>query len=95
MDELKILQEIGFYYFKKNKWDVGKTNKEINGLKIVDVRVEKDTITIELERVGLLIGKGGENFNNLKAYLDKAFNRKLKIDLVENIKLSQLFCYQY
>lgn len=40
-------------------------------------------VTFVLRRPGLLIGKGGKDIDNIKALLEKAFNKKVNVDINE------------
>jgi hypothetical protein len=51
---------------------------------IIDTQNETSiSVTFVLRRPGLLIGHGGKVFNNIKALLEKAFNKKVDVGINE------------
>lgn len=95
MEKNRMLSDIGYFYFLKNNQDLKKTNEEIENLKIRNIDFKENILTISLERPGLLIGKRGENFENLKTYLQKNIKEKIKIEIIEDTSLFWLYNYQY
>lgn len=51
---------------------------------IIDTQKESSiSVTFALRRPGLLIGKGGKDIDNIKALLEKAFNKKVDVGIKE------------
>ena len=51
---------------------------------IIDTQKESSiSVTFALRRPGLLIGKGGKDIDNIKALLEKAFNKKVDVGINE------------
>ena len=51
---------------------------------IIDTQKESAiSVTFVLRRPGLLIGRGGKDIDNIKALLEKAFNKKVDVGVKE------------
>lgn len=70
-EQENIGYQILSFYSKKNQGDHQATNKELNRLNIRDILVKENVVEIHLGSPGLLIGRKGENIDNLKAHLGK------------------------
>jgi ribosomal protein S3 len=55
----------------------------IHGIDVDTQSADAITVTIKLNRPGVLIGKGGSTINSLEAELTKYFNKKTDIRIVE------------
>lgn len=95
IEKKQIISAIGFYYFLKNNKDVQKANEEINLLKIHNIDFKNNIITIKLERPGVLIGRRGENIDNLTGYLCKDLQKDIQINIVEELELQNLRSFEY
>jgi len=95
MTKKRIYEEIGWFYFEKNKYNIKKTNEEIQSLCITDVSLKDNELKIETARPGLLIGFHGENFEKLSNYLKEKLERKFHLLIIENQEISYLYNYQY
>jgi len=71
-------QRIGNYFLEKNKSDYKKTAQEIEKLKIQNIEIKGDTISIHTARPGLLIGRRGETITGLQTWLN------MKVEIVEH-----------
>ena len=58
-------------------------NLRIHGIDVDTQSADAITVTIKLNRPGLLIGKGGCSINSLETELTKYFNKKTDIRIVE------------
>lgn len=70
---------IGQFYLRKHNNDYIATEKAIVDLRISDLRVEGDKVIIVTARPGLLIGRRGQNIDELTAFLNK------KIHIIEEV----------
>jgi len=85
-ETINIAKQIGEFYLEKNKGDYEKTREEIERLRIVDIVQLADTVEIKAVRVGLLIGPGGKNINQLEQYLgQKIYIKEEKESLLDYI----------
>ena len=80
-EQENIGYQILSFYSKKNQGDHSATNKELNRLNIRDILVKENVVEIHLGAPGLLVGRRGENIDNLKAFLGK------------EIKIVETFCW--
>ena len=64
-----VAELIGEYYLLKNNNDYTKTQEELRNLGVHEIKTFMHTITITLMRPGLLIGRRGENIENLQKYI--------------------------
>ena len=68
----ELAARIGQYYLAKNNGDYDKTRSDIELLKITEVlSVGSDIAVIKTGRPSMLIGKRGDNIDQLSAYLGK------------------------
>ncbi len=84
--EQEIARKIGLFYLEKNGNDYAKTEEDLNKLRISRLEFiqvpcktcghQEERLQITLERVGLLIGKRGENIDKLVKYLGQEVNIK-------------------
>lgn len=58
------------------KPDVTKCDTYTMGVSLIQYNEENDTLTVFLRRPGLIVGKGGETIDKLKAYLGCEVNIK-------------------
>jgi len=65
----EIAQHIGQYYLEKNKRDYKKTREDLEILGVTEINHKNDTIIITLQRCGILIGRHGENIEQLQKFL--------------------------
>jgi len=65
----EIAAQIGNFFLVKNKNDYVITQKEIESLRISNITVSDNSVTIELGRPGLLIGPRGRQISDLQRYL--------------------------
>jgi hypothetical protein len=65
----EVCEKIGQFYLQKHSGNYDKAAIEITKLGITGVLVSHNKIIIQLYRPGLLIGKKGENIENLQAFL--------------------------
>lgn len=67
----------------------------IHGIDVDTQSVDAITVTIKLNRPGLLIGKGGSSINSLETEMTKYFNKKTDIRIVEvkNDVNLPLYCF--
>lgn len=70
---------IGQFYLRKHNNDYIAAEKAIVDLRISDLRVEGDKVIIVTARPGLLIGRRGQNIDELTAFLNK------KIHIIEDM----------
>jgi ribosomal protein S3 len=56
---------------------------KIHGIDVDTQSADAITVTIKLNRPGLLIGKGGSSISSLEAEMTKYFNKKTNIQIVE------------
>jgi len=80
---------IGQFYLHKNNDDYEKAGDEVKNLFITDIQVDETTVSITCSRLGLLIGKRGENIGNLEKFL----NKKVKIFEAKDNLLNYLIPY--
>lgn len=86
-EEVKdVAEKIGLFYLKKNNGNFSAAEDEIINLQIVEIEVNESEIIITASRVGLLIGRRGENLDALVAHLQK----KVKLREEENCLLRHL-----
>ncbi len=69
---------IGQFYLQKNDGDYDKTQQELYQLQISSVTVEDGVVTIHAARIGLLVGRRGENVDRLTHFLGQ------KVRLIED-----------
>ena len=67
----------------------------IHGIDVDTQSVDAITVTIKLNRPGLLIGKGGSSINSLETEMTKYFNKKTDIRIVEVKNDVNLPLYMY
>jgi len=87
-------EEIGYaisnFYLNKNNQSYSAAQKDVENLKITNITIENDVVTISIARPGLLIGCEGENIDALEKHLDK------KIKIVESFHWDQILVpYDY
>ena len=87
-------EEIGYaissFYLNKNNQSYSAAQKDVENLKITNITIENDVVTISIARPGLLIGRKGENIDALEKHLDK------KIKIVESFHWDQILVpYDY
>ena len=85
-EQIEIANNISSFYLRKNNFDYKKTNEEIEKVRIQNVEKTEKGITIFTERPGLLIGRRGENINQLQEFL----NCEIRIE-----EVSSLYSYMY
>jgi ribosomal protein S3 len=69
---IELAQQIGQFYLQKNNGDYEKTADEISKLQISEVIPIGITMAvIKVSKVGLMIGKRGEDIKNLEAFLKR------------------------
>ena len=87
---IELAQKIGQFYLEKNNKDYEKTADEISRLRITEIiTISTTMVVIKLSRVGLMIGKRGENFENLSRFIDR------KIHLIENTESIEDYLIPY
>jgi ribosomal protein S3 len=75
----EIARKIGQFYLEKNNKDYEATAKEIDALRISEIRFETpDAVTIVTGRPGLLVGRRGMTIDALTKFL------QIKIRIVED-----------
>lgn len=72
-------QEVGYsisnFYLKKHNFVYPDAQREVEKLKITSIEVnDEGDVMIYLGRPGLLIGRRGENINDLSAFLNRKIN---------------------
>lgn len=87
-EQIEIAGKISSFYFRKNNFDYKKTNEEIEKVRIQNVEKTEKGITIFTERPGLLIGRRGENINQLHKFL----NCDILIEEVDSFS-AYMYCY--
>jgi len=93
-----IYRDIGYYYQSLSPDDRKKIEQNIMMLRIHSVWYSKGYVWIKCERPGILIGKKGENINNLSKFISSNWPFYLPfkgIKLKEEKELSHLYNYQY
>jgi ribosomal protein S3 len=66
----EMARRIGLFYLQKNNQDYEKTEKELTDLRISKIEIDvKGVVFITLARVGLFIGRKGENIEKLNRFL--------------------------
>jgi hypothetical protein len=70
---------IGQFYLRKHEGDYVAAEKAIVDLRISDLTVEGDKVTIVTARPGMLIGRRGTNIDELTAFLNK------KVHIIEDV----------
>jgi predicted PilT family ATPase len=81
---------ISSFYLNKHNQDYLAAQKEVEKLKIVNITIENDVVTISTSRPGLLIGRKGGNIDALEKHLDK------KIKIVESFHWDEILVpYNY
>lgn len=68
-EEEEIGYKINSFYCKKHKGDVKAAAKEVKSLKIKEIEIKDGMLTISLACPGLLIGREGQNINELSKVL--------------------------
>ena len=76
---------IGFYYLHRNNGNYKDAEDIIDLLHFTDISVKGDTLTIELRRVGLFIGRRGSNYDSFFKFINEELPAVKKIKLVENV----------
>jgi|SRR5581483_3672496 len=76
-------QEIGKFYLNKHNGDYKAAEEELVRLRITKVEINGNCLYITASRVGLLIGKRGQNIDALGRYIEKTLN--MKIFVIEDI----------
>ena len=95
MNAKKVLESIGWYYLEENDYDDAIAVTKIQNLGIVRLTITGSTINIELLRPGLLIGHHGDNITKLTNYLSQKLNVPIKIHIIENTLISNLYNFTY
>lgn len=70
-DLYKVCSEIGLFYLKKHNGSYEKAAAEIEKLRVTNVTLEEEEVHIECVRVGIFIGRRGENIKNLEDFLER------------------------
>lgn len=78
-----ICHLIGLYYLEKNEGSYLAAEDEIERLRIAGMAVEGETVTLVTSRPGLVIGKRGENFEKLTAFLTEKMGMPYQLRVVE------------
>lgn len=83
-NERNILREIGRFVYTKNQ-DAAKASNELLLYGIHNIRYNKfrKRVIIILERPGIIIGKAGENIDNLRDAINRLLKTQVKIILIE------------
>jgi len=89
-----IAQVIGAYYLEKNNNNYYKTGEDIRNLGITQIEHKRDTIIITLQRVGLLIGRRGENIDKLQKFLVRE-TKYTKLNIKDDKTISWLIPIDY
>jgi ribosomal protein S3 len=80
---IELAEQIGQFYLQRNNGDYEKTADEISKLRIAEIIPIGITMAvIKTSRVGLMIGKRGEDIKHLEAFV----NRKLFLVEHQNIE---------
>ncbi len=80
---------IGEFYLAKHNGDHNKACEELLNVRIRELIVLRDFIIIKTERPGMLIGKRGENIDELQKHLGKAIHIVEDEDELEGYLLPQ------
>ena len=85
---LKVSQCIYNYYTEIDGSQYYIITEKLNLLRISDIlaREEKGILNIKIftERPGIIIGKGGRDFNKLQSYLEEELDCLVNINLIES-----------
>ena len=86
--DLKVSQSIFNYYTEIDDFQYYIVTERLNLLRINDilVREEKGILNIKIvtERPGIIIGKGGADFNKLQIHLEEVLDCLVNINLIES-----------
>ena len=93
-EDRKIAQWIGSYYLGKNNSDYKKTFEDLTVLGITRIEHKNSTIIITLQRCGLLIGRRGENIEQLQKFLFSK-TKYTKLNIKEDKIISWLIPIDY
>ena len=85
----KIAQYIGEYYLEKNNHNYKKTIEDLTILGITQIEHKNNIIIITLQRCGILIGRRGDNIEQLQKFLSIK-TKYSKIDIKEDKIISWL-----
>lgn len=72
--EKEIARKIGYFLYKKHNQDTSEAIIELRLYNITDIMYINNIIHILVGRPGMLIGKRGENIEQLGKYLDYEIN---------------------
>ncbi len=90
---------IGSFYLSLQKGldesDYQKARDQVSDLGISNLNIQGNKISITLMRPGLLIGRKGENIDQLQKYLNAQYKKNMKIKIIEERILEHLFPYHY
>jgi ribosomal protein S3 len=94
----EVARLISEFYLEKNvhsniKKMYDEARQEILSLCITNVNIKQDTVTITISRPGLLIGRRGENIDNLQYFLSRELGRKISINIIEETVIQCLIPY--
>ena len=64
----EIAMQIGQFFLNKNNDDYAKTEQEIEKMRIDKISIAEETVTIELCRPGILIGRKGVQIDALQEF---------------------------
>lgn len=75
--------------------DYAKANKEVRELGISRLDFDGQTLTVTLNRPGLLIGAKGENLDKLVKYLESKKHSPIKVKIIEDVLPNYLYHYPF
>ena len=94
IESREIARLIGEFYLNKNKNNYKKTEEELRTLGVVQIQGKDNAVIITLQRPGLLIGRRGENIDQLQKFLSSK-TKYSKIDIKEDKVICWLIPYDY